>query len=342
MENCNLIDLIHASIIHKKVSKYVFENIRPPISLKDIVLIIEKKIKEYIKTYIEEKNIKSQFKLNEETGEPLHTEFGIAFPVGVSMNEVVAHYTPNYIEKERIFTEKDIVKIDFGVHCKGSIIDSAFNISFDEDLRSFAELSKKTTNYMVSLCKPDIFMSELGKEIEEFVKSKEITIKGKTYSCNTIRELSGHAIKKYHIHGGIAVPNTDIKYPVRMQEGCTYAIEPFISLTDKPITYNDPISHYMLNPFYKNNFRAESLSKYEKEYQNYLFKNYNQLPFAQRWLYENEYSDYNHDDLLKKLVNKKVLNEYPTIYDTNYTVQTEHTIFVKGNGVINLTTNPYY
>ena len=332
MENCNLIDLIHASHVHKKVSKYVFDNIKTDTSLKDIVLIVEEKSKEEIKKYIEEKKLKM---------EATHTQFGIAFPVGVSMNNVVAHYTPNYLEKEIIFTEKDILKIDFGIHFQGSIIDSAFNICFDSEVSELVDLSKKTTAHMVSLCGPDKILSDLGREIEEYVKSKEITIRGKTYQCNTIRELSGHSIKKYNIHGGVAVPNTNIKYPVRMVEGWTYAIEPFISVTDKPITYDKPISHYMLNPYYKNNFRPVSMNKSEKDYHAYLFKKFNQLPFCQRWLYEFE-EPYNHDDLLKELVDKKVLNEYPTIYDTDLTAQTEHTIFVKGNGIINLTANSYY
>ena len=43
---------------------------------------------------------------------------GIGFPIGLSINECAAHWTPNPGEN-RVWEEQDLVKVDFGVHVNG-------------------------------------------------------------------------------------------------------------------------------------------------------------------------------------------------------------------------------
>jgi methionyl aminopeptidase len=57
-------------------------------------------------------------KIHEKGGKP-------AFPVYISVNEFVAHYTPSFND-ERVINPKDLVKIDIGVHVDGYIGDMAF------------------------------------------------------------------------------------------------------------------------------------------------------------------------------------------------------------------------
>lgn len=67
---------------------------------------------------------------------------GIGFPTGLSCNEVAAHYTPNAGDKKGWTTEQrscltpvlqrgDVMKVDFGVHVNGRIVDSAFTMNFE-------------------------------------------------------------------------------------------------------------------------------------------------------------------------------------------------------------------
>ena len=56
---------------------------------------------------------------------------GQAFPTGCSLNNVAAHYTPNYGD-ETVLGQNDVCKIDFGVHVNGYLIDSAFTVAFEE------------------------------------------------------------------------------------------------------------------------------------------------------------------------------------------------------------------
>ena len=327
MENNILINAIKASNIHKNVGKYIREKINNNHneSLQNIVKLIENKIKEEV---------------NFDENDPLHA--GIAFPVGVSLNNVAAHYTPNYNEDITILKYDDILKIDYGVHIKGTIIDSAFTLHFNPKYDEFINLSKKLTNYAVSLCGPDVVLGDIGKDIEEYINSKTVNIDNVEYNISIMKDLCGHSISKYEIHSGKAVPNIAINYGLRMKEYEYYAVEPFITTGNGNSILMEPNSHFMINKNY-NKKRLEELNNDEKFVYNYIDKNYYTLPFCQRWLYENN-NTFNYDKILKNLESKKILQSYPPIYDIENSIisQFEHTIFIKENGIINLTSNDFY
>jgi methionyl aminopeptidase len=320
----SLIHAIKSAQIHKNVGSYIRNIIKPGLSLKEVARLIENKIKD-------ETNFDSE--------NPL--ERGIAFPVGLSLNNCAAHYTPNYGENDIILKNSDILKIDYGVHYKGTIIDSAFTIHFDEKYDDFIRISKNLTNFAVKQCRPDAILGEIGDAIEEYISSKEIIIDNKKHKLTTMHDLSGHAIAPYEIHAGKAVPNISIFYPLRMNENEYYAIEPFITTGLGETIVKSPNSHYMLDK--NGNNYCKSLEKDEKLLYDIIKKNYSTLPFCQKWLYELN-NQLNHDIILKKLENKKIINCFPPLYDVEGSLisQFEHTIFIKNNGILNLTENDFY
>ena len=321
MNNKTLVNAIKGSIIHKKIGIYIRNEIKPSMTLHNIVKLIENKIKE-----------ETKFDINY----PL--DGGIAFPIGVSLNNCAAHYTPNYNDSDILLQNDDIIKIDYGIHIKGTIIDSAFTLHFNPKFDEFIQISKNLTNYAVSLCKPDAILGEIGQNIEEYINSKEIIIDNKIYKLNIMKDLSGHMIKQYQIHAGVAVPNIAIDYPIRMKIDEYYAIEPFITTGYGKSIIKNPISHYMLN---KNHMYFNNLCESEIKLYDIIKKNYSTLPFCQRWLHEL----YNISDVdLNKLVNQKIIDTFPPLYDIKDSIisQFEHTIYVKENGIINLTKNDFY
>jgi methionyl aminopeptidase len=325
MNNHDLLNAIKAAKIHKETGKYIRSIIKPNMSLREIAILTENKIKE-LTFFNKEKPI----------------EKGIGFPVGLSINNCAAHYTPNYQEIDIILNENDLLKIDYGVQLNGTIIDSAFTLHFNPKYEEFIDLSKSITNYAVSLCGPDAILGEIGKDIEEYIKSKEIEIDNIIYPINIMKDLSGHMIANYKIHAGKAVPNIAINYPLRMKEFEFYAIEPFISTGDGCSFPKTPISHYMLNTI-NNPFIVNNLKNEEKKLFNLINNNFYTLPFCQRWLYELDFN-INHNLLLQNLENKKIITSYPPLYDkdNSFISQFEHTIFIKENGIINLTKNDFY
>jgi methionyl aminopeptidase len=325
MDNTYLADAIKASFTHKKVGEYLRRDIiKPGISLKDIATITENKIKEYINFDPENQLLR-----------------GIAFPVGLSINDCAAHYTPNIDDPDIILQKNDILKVDYGVHFNGTIIDSAFTMHFDEKYDEFIKISKDVTNFAVKQCGPDAILGEIGKEIEEYVYSCQLEIDNKIIPLKTMRDLCGHLISPYTIHAGKAVPNTAIYYPFRMKENEFYAVEPFITTGNGISISKDNNSHYML----KNDESVKSVKS------NLLYdiiqKNFYTLPFCKKWLYELYLVDNNDtkfNESLNKLVKENIVQEYPPLHDIPGSLisQFEHTIFIRDKGIINLTKNNFY
>ncbi|POM69983.1 Methionine aminopeptidase, type II, partial [Phytophthora palmivora] len=130
---------------------------------------------------------------------------GIAFPTGCSLNHVAAHYTPNSGD-ETVLTYGDVMKLDFGTHVNGRIIDSAWTVAFDPQFDPLLEAAKSATNAGIACAGIDARLGEVGGEIQEVMESYEVTIDGKTYPVKAIRNLNGHSIDVYQTHGSKTIP----------------------------------------------------------------------------------------------------------------------------------------
>jgi methionyl aminopeptidase len=70
---------------------------------------------------------------------------GIGFPTGCSLNYVAAHYTPN-MGDNTVLQYGDVMKVDFGTHVNGRIVDCAFTVAFDPKFDKLLEAVKDATN----------------------------------------------------------------------------------------------------------------------------------------------------------------------------------------------------
>ena len=151
---------------------------------------------------------------------------GVAFPTGLSRNNCAAHYTPNAGNK-MVLEQGDVMKVDFGVHLNGRIVDSAFTMAFDPVYDPLLAAVKDATNTGVREAGIDVRMSDIGAAIQEAMESYEVELKGTTYPVKAIRNLNGHNIGQWQIHGGKSVPIVKGGDQTKMEEGETFAIETF-------------------------------------------------------------------------------------------------------------------
>jgi methionyl aminopeptidase len=151
---------------------------------------------------------------------------GMGFPTGLSINHCAAHYTPNAGNK-MVLQAEDVMKVDFGVHINGRIVDSAFTLTFDPVYDNLVQACKDSTNAGIKTAGIDVRMSDIGAAIQEVMESYECEIKGTTYPVKCIRNLNGHSIGHYSIHGGKTVPIVKGGDQTKMEEGETFAIETF-------------------------------------------------------------------------------------------------------------------
>lgn len=253
---------------------------------------------------------------------------GIAFPTGCSLNNVAAHYTPNAGDKT-VLKFEDVCKIDFGVHVNGRIIDSAFTLTFDHKYDPLKEAVRASTNAGIKMAGIDARLSDIGAEIQEVMESHEITLKGKTYPIKAIRNLSGHSIEPYHIHGSKSVPCVrNQEQRSIMEEGEMYAIETFGS-SGKGYVHEDlECSHYMLNyqdPPPTSNIRLPRT----KQLLASITKNFGTLAFCRRYL--DRIGEERYALALKDLCKTGHVYPYPPLCDVvgSFTAQFEHTILLR-------------
>src|SRR5882762_6009648 len=70
-------------------------------------------------------------------------------------------------------------------------------------------------------------MCDIGAAIQEVMESYEVELNGQMLPVKCIRNLNGHSIGQYNIHGGKTVPIVKGGDQTKMEEGETFAIETF-------------------------------------------------------------------------------------------------------------------
>lgn len=305
-----------AAEVHREVRKYAQQNIKPGMSLTEIAEMIENGTRALTghQGLEEGDNIKG----------------GIAFPTGLSINHCAAHYTPNAGNKTTL-KQEDVMKVDFGVHLNGRIVDSAFTVAFEPKYDTLLEAVKDATNTGIRLAGIDARLGEIGEGIQEAMESYEVELDGKTHPVKAIRNLNGHTISQYSIHGGSAgksVPIVKSATTEKMEEGEVYAIETFGS-TGKGYVHDDmECSHYAkVADAPKVALRVQSAKNLLRT----IDKNFGTLPFCRRYL-----DRLGHDKYLlglNNLVQSGIVQDYPPLVDVkgSYTAQYEHTILLRPN-----------
>ena len=223
-------DYRKAAEIHRQVRGWARQNMKPGQTLTEIAEGIEDSVRALTgHNGLEEgDNIKG----------------GIGFPTGLNINHVAAHYSPNAGNKW-ILQQGDVLKVDFGVHFNGWIVDSAFTHTFDPIYDPLLHAVRDATNAGVREAGIDVRVGDLGAVIQEAMESYELEIGGKTHPIKSIRNLTGHDIVQHSIHGGKSVPIVKSNDNTKMEEGEVFAIETFGS-SGKGQVYDDVSSSSLL------------------------------------------------------------------------------------------------
>jgi len=294
-----------AAEAHRETRQYMQNYIRPGMTMIEICEELEKTARCLIK----EKGL----------------DAGLAFPTGVSKNHCAAHYTPNAGDPT-VLEYDDVVKIDFGTHIKGRIIDCAFTLAYNPRYQKLLDAVKDATNTGIKESGIDVRLCDVGAAIQEVMESYEVELDKKMYQVKSIRNLNGHSIAPYRIHAGKTVPIVKGGDSTLMEEGEFYAIETFGS-TGKGIVHDDmECSHYMKS--FEASYQPLRLQS-SKQLLGTITKNFSTLAFCKRWLDRLGATKY--QMALKDLCDKGIVEAYPPLCDIKgcYTAQYEHTILLR-------------
>ncbi|KAH6986176.1 methionine aminopeptidase 2-like protein [Ilyonectria robusta] len=314
LDNLNsefLTDYREAAEVHRQVRQWAQKTIKPGQTLTDIANGIEDSVRAL-------------------TGHQGLTDgdaqiAGMGFPTGLSLNHCAAHYTPNAGNK-MVLKQEDVMKVDFGVHVNGRIVDSAFTMSFEPKYDNLLLAVKEATNAGIREAGIDARVGEIGGVIQETMESFEVEIDGTTYPVKSIRNLTGHNILPYSIHGTKAVPIVKSNDQTKMEEGDVFAIETFGSTGNGYVRDDMETSHYAKRGDSQHiDLRLSSA----KSLLNVINKNFGTLPFCRRYLDRLGQDKYLLG--LNSLVNNGIVEAYPPLCDKtgSYTAQFEHTILIR-------------
>ncbi|WUR04179.1 methionine aminopeptidase 2 (AMPM2) [Vairimorpha necatrix] len=301
-------DILHearrAAEAHRRVRYKVQNMIKPGMPILDIVNTIESCTRILLKG---EKNN------------------GIGFPAGMSINDCAAHFTVNNGDT-LCLNEDDVLKIDFGTHCNGRIMDSAFTVAFNPEYENLLLASKEATNAGIKAMGVDVRLTDIGRDVHEVMRSFEVTIKGKTFPIKPVFDLHGHSIKQYVIHGGQSIPCYNNNDTSKIKENTFYALETFATTGVGRIKDASPCTHYMLDK--KKSATLQNINC-KKIYD--LVKNeFGTLPFSPKHIDHFNVIEGPSQMYVKLLTNRKLFVPYPPLNDIkgSYVAQFEHTLYI--------------
>ena len=260
---------------------------------------------------------------------------GLAFPIGISGDCVVAHYTPikmsildkthlpYYLNPDSRIHMFDILKIDYGIQINGNIIDKAFsiNINSGEDENKLVEASRCAVEKVKKEIGVDSRLNELASSAREIIQSYEY----KGEQLKIVENVYSHNILPWKIHGDKFIKPDFFKYDedLKVDAGEQYAIEFYTSngvgkgeLVEAPNTY----SHYRFKDIGLPLFPDKEMNEFVAFSRENLF----QLPFCPNIidsfnlkLNKKKPSHKKIISLCQQLYNNNIVESYPPIIECN-------------------------
>jgi len=248
-----------------------------------------------------------------------------AFPVNTSVNEVAAHYTAEPNDSKTV-SDTDLVKIDLGAQINGYIADTAVTVNYDPQYDSLVQTAEDALQNAMSMIKVGVKSKDVGRKIQNTIMDM---------GFKPIANLSGHSLDQYTIHAGKTVPNMWSIGSFDFSGDIAYACEPFVTAKNG--------LGFVRNGKIKNIFALSSRKRTKNDeadkVQEYIWNNFNMLPFALRWLLK-EWEEKEARKLLDILIKKKVVKAYAILVEASgkTVAQAEHTFIPTQTGVMVTTT----
>ena len=257
---------------------------------------------------------------------------GFGFPTNVSINNIAAHYSSPFGD-ESVIPDSGSIKLDIGVHVNGYIADTAVTVILSDELRDLKKAAEEGFKAGMEIIQAGTLPSMVGGRIEETITS---------FGYLPIKELTGHKLGRYELHGDKRLPSVSSPYdPAEsaLEVGEAYALETFATTGSGSIHEIGGSRYiYMLLPR-----RAALRNPVSRKIYSTIYNKYKTLPFAERWL--SSYDNFNRARVrfaLRELMSKGGVVVYPTLADEkgSFVAQYEDTFIITETEGVIITTKP--
>jgi len=247
-----------------------------------------------------------------------------AFPVGIGVNHVTAHYSPQEDDMS-VYGDRDIMKVDFGVHVDGYVADTAVSVTSNPEFELLLDATGRTLEAAVNAARKEVRTGEIGREIQR---------EASRFGFKTIENLTGHTVDRYVVHAGKSIPNLYMPGMPSLKTGDVFAIEPFLTLGTAAGYVVDAPQKTIFSIVARKKTGDQTLDAFADR----IWQERKTLPFTPRW-YAKEFGKGKVDEMLAKLLSKRVIRAYPTLVEAsrNPVCQFEHTMALDERGLVVLT-----
>ncbi len=188
-----------------------------------------------------------------------------AFPANLSRNAEAAHYTPDDEDPARL-EAGDLLKVDVGAQLDGAVADTADTVEVGGGHRQ-AHLVAAVHEALaagIRAVRPGGPVDDISRAVAGAIHARGL---------KPIRDLTGHSIGRYLLHGDKSIPNVPGLSAERLVEGEVIAIEPFATNGEGRIA-NGPYGHIA-------RFRRPPSA--DDAALGRLYERFRTLPFTARW-----------------------------------------------------------
>lgn len=248
----------------------------------------------------------------------------LAFPTGIGVDQVTAHYAPQDGD-ESVFGEKDLVKVDFGVHVDGYVTDTSVSVALNPDYDLLLEATQRALDAAIEAAKRETRTGEIGRVVHR---------EAARFGFKTIENLTGHTVDRYVVHAGKSIPNLYMPGLQEIKKGDVFAVEPFLTFGSAAGYVVDAPSKTIFSIVARKKTGTPELDAFADR----VWTDRKTLPFTPRW-YSAEFGRKKLDGFISRLLAKKVLRAYPTLVEAsgNPVAQFEHTMALDDGGLVLLT-----
>jgi methionyl aminopeptidase len=248
----------------------------------------------------------------------------LAFPTGIGVNEVTAHYAPQEGD-ESVLHDDELVKVDFGVHVDGYVTDTSVSLTFNPEYNLLLEATERCLETAIATARRESRTAEIGREIHR---------EAARFGFRTIENLTGHTVDRYLVHAGKSIPNLYMPGMQSLKKGDVFAIEPFLTLGTAAGYVVEAPSKTIFSLVARKRTGTPDLDAFAEK----IWEERKTLPFTPQW-YSSEYPREKLAEIVNRLVAKKVLRAYPTLVEASGSpvAQFEHTMALDEGGLTVLT-----
>ena len=244
-----------------------------------------------------------------------------AFPTGIGINQVTAHYAPQRDERGNI-EESDLVKIDYGVHIDGYLTDTSITVTDNPSYFPMLEATQRALHSAIEAAKRDKRIGEISRAIEDTAARE---------GFKPISNLSGHTVQQYIVHAGKSIPNQYAPNLPMLKKDDVFAIEPFLTLPEA--------AGYVVEGPQETIFsliiRKKTGNREMDDLLDRVWDSRKTLPFTPRW-FDEYYKEGRLMQLLKELERRRLVRSYPILVEASGrpVAQFEHTMTYGDDGNI--------